>query len=657
MAKNKVKKYKRLRKMHSWPAIIAGFVVLFITIAVIGAGVDLFVTYATQMKVENEYVKVIELKNVCESVLKNDGASYESLLDDFDMPFYVFDKNGNEVFSRGENTIGEGRGKFSGLTDEIILYNDDTFLALTFDEDGDMVVNWDAIPFMIDEAEKRYDKNEKSFILPLWVREEMINDNYSLFAKIEMSVMLEEAFYILLFVAVSALIAILPAVILIVNAITFFSNQKKIIKVMNLDMITEGHNWTWYLINTEKILANKHKDKYAVMDVVFVNYRNYCMCHSISDGEEMLKKVNKTIAKELNKKEHVAHYASANFAVLMKYEDEEKLSERIKNLIKKLETIDTRHNFSFHVGIRTLDSNITKKKSERKAIADIEKLYNDACAARTLLADSDDSGMMFFSEKILEDQKWVDTVIDKADFAISNEEFVVYYQPKYNPNTGELKGCEALIRWDSPDFGFLPPGRFIPILEKNGYITGIDHYMLEHVAKQQAKWVSEGRNCVPISVNISRAHFIERDLATQIVETVDACGCEHELIEIELTESAFFDDRKSMLTTIATLRDEGFLVSMDDFGSGYSSLNSLKDLPLDILKLDAGFFDGGNKDGRGEIVVSEAIKLAKNLNMQTVAEGIEKEEQVEFLKKMGCDMIQGFYYARPMPPEEFEQKM
>lgn len=657
MAKNKVKKYKRLRKMHSWPAIIAGFVVLFITIAIIGAGVDLFVTYATQMKVENEYVKVTELKNVCESVLKNDGASYESLLDDFDMPFYVFDKNGNEVFSRGENTIGEGRGKFSGLTDEIILYNDDTFLALTFDEDGDMVVNWAAIPFMIDEAEKRYDKNEKSLILPLWVREEMINDNYSLFAKIEMSVMLEEAIYILLFVAVSALIAILPAVILIVNAITFFSNQKKIIKVMNLDMITEGHNWTWYLINTEKILANKHKDKYAVMDVVFVNYRNYCMCHSISDGEEMLKKVNKTIAKELNKKEHVAHYASANFAVLMKYEDEEKLSERIKNLIKKLETIDTGHNFSFHVGIRTLDSNITKKKSERKAVADIEKLYNDACAARTLLADSDDSGMMFFSEKILEDQKWVDTVIDKADFAIANEEFVVYYQPKYNPNTGELKGCEALIRWDSPDFGFLPPGRFIPILEKNGYITGIDHYMLEHVAKQQAKWVSEGRNCVPISVNISRAHFIERDLATQIVETVDACGCEHELIEIELTESAFFDDRKSMLTTIATLRDEGFLVSMDDFGSGYSSLNSLKDLPLDILKLDAGFFDGGNKDGRGEIVVSEAIKLAKNLNMQTVAEGIEKEEQVEFLKKMGCDMIQGFYYARPMPPEEFEQKM
>ena len=138
---------------------------------------------------------------------------------------------------------------------------------------------------------------------------------------------------------------------------------------------------------------------------------------------------------------------------------------------------------------------------------------------------------------------------------------------------------------------------------------------------------------------------------------VDAAGAPRELIEIELTESAFFDDKKALVSTITKLREYGFLVSMDDFGSGYSSLNSLKDMPLDVLKLDAEFFRGDMENGRGEIVVSEAIKLAKSLNMQTVAEGVEVKEQVEFLARQGCDMIQGFYYAKPMPPEEYAERM
>ena len=185
----------------------------------------------------------------------------------------------------------------------------------------------------------------------------------------------------------------------------------------------------------------------------------------------------------------------------------------------------------------------------------------------------------------------------------------------------------------------------------------IDRYMITHVARDQKKWLDAGLKCVPVSVNVSRAHFIDRDLAEQIRDMVDAYGTPHELIEIELTESAFFDDKKAMVTTITKLRDYGFHVSMDDFGSGYSSLNSLKDMPLDVLKLDAGFFSGDLDDERGEIVVSEAIKLAKNLNMETVAEGVEAKEQVEFLARQGCDMMQGYFYARPMPKEEYEKRM
>ena len=181
--------------------------------------------------------------------------------------------------------------------------------------------------------------------------------------------------------------------------------------------------------------------------------------------------------------------------------------------------------------------------------------------------------------------------------------------------------------------------------------------MISHVAADQKRWMDDGLKCVPVSVNVSRAHFAEEDLAEQIRDMIDKAGTPHNLIEIELTESAFFDDKKAMVNTINKLKEYGFAVSMDDFGSGYSSLNSLKDMPLDVLKLDAEFFRGDESDGRGRIVVSEAIKLAQSLNMRTVAEGVEIKEQVDFLASEGCDMIQGYYFAKPMPKNDYRNRM
>ena len=241
--------------------------------------------------------------------------------------------------------------------------------------------------------------------------------------------------------------------------------------------------------------------------------------------------------------------------------------------------------------------------------------------------------------------------------AVVNNEFEVYYQPKYDPKTLELKGAEALIRWNSPEHGFVSPGRFIPIFEKNGFITEIDHYMISHVAADQKMWLDMGYHPGCVSVNVSRAHFAEKDLAIQIRDMVNAAGCPHDLLEIELTESAFFDDQNAMIETIKALKSFGFKVSMDDFGAGYSSLNSLKDMPLDVLKLDAGFFRGDKAGDRGGIVVAETIKLAKRLHMKTVAEGVEEKEQVEFLASQGCDMIQGYYFAKPMPKSDYMQQL
>ena len=236
------------------------------------------------------------------------------------------------------------------------------------------------------------------------------------------------------------------------------------------------------------------------------------------------------------------------------------------------------------------------------------------------------------------------------------EEFEVYLQPKYSPSDKKMVGAEALVRWNSRTEGFIPPNRFIPIFEENGFITQLDDYMVSKVAKLLSEWTIQGKKTVPISVNISRAHFAQEGLAEHICQLVDAYGPSHELIELEVTESAFLDDKKVLIETVKQLKAYGFRVSMDDFGSGYSSLNSLMDIPFDVLKLDTEFFRGDDSS-RGETIVCEIIRLAKKLGMHVVAEGVEKKEHVELLTELGCDMIQGYYFAKPMPVSEFEEKV
>ena len=181
--------------------------------------------------------------------------------------------------------------------------------------------------------------------------------------------------------------------------------------------------------------------------------------------------------------------------------------------------------------------------------------------------------------------------------------------------------------------------------------------MLSQIAKLQSEWKVQGKKTVPISVNISRAHFTQEGLAEHISRLVDGYGPKHQLIELEVTESAFFDDKEVLVDTVKQLRAYGFPISMDDFGAGYSSLNSLKDIPLDVLKLDSEFFRGEDEAGRGAVIVREAICLARELDMRVVAEGIEQRAQVDFLASLGCDMIQGFYFAKPMPVAEFEVRV
>ncbi|MBO4310755.1 MAG: EAL domain-containing protein [Lachnospiraceae bacterium] len=672
MSRKKV--IKTVRKNHIWPTLVLCLFIALVVDIFIAFFASSFATYIVDTKIVDEYESVAYMAKIYDKNSVEEGENIYNLLDEDGRVYFICDKHGKVIHQNGSNTIGTTNGtvELPGTGDVLSdgetkarIYLDKTIEGFfSTDDEGNIIFDPKSLIKFAnkvgEDSNLSADVPRSSIDLPLWVAIEVKGGTQVFYGKASFVISLSDVAFIVSFVLAGVVLVGCIIILMVVNMISTLLGQRRMSKVFFSDPVTRGRNWMWMSYRAEHILKKRinASQTFAVLDIVFVKYRNYCVCHSIREGEEMLCRVDKILRDSVNKKEVAAHYASANFALLLKVKDKDELEDRIKDILKKLESIDLEHKFSFHIGAYIILPEKDKNgRTVKRKDFDIEREYNNACTARTSLEECDDSGYAFFDENLVEEQKWINLVMDKYDEAIKNEEFVVYYQPKYDPKTNELKGVEALIRWNSPQLGFKPPATFIPILEKNGLIPEIDNYMITHVARDQKAWLDAGLDCVPASVNVSRAHFMEKDLAKQIRDIVDKEGAPHDLIEIELTESAFFDDKRAMIDTITQLKDLGFKVSMDDFGSGYSSLNSLKDMPLDILKLDAGFFGGDLNDNRGEIVVSEAIKLAKCLDMLTVAEGVEAKEQVDFLAKQGCDMIQGYYYAKPMPADKFALRM
>ena len=713
MANKKEKSLRRIKKNHAWVSMLLFFLVTICTVGILAFLLDSFVYYVMDAKILDEYESIEYMAKLYDTASESNDGIY-NLLNEEGRSYLILDDQNRILYQHGKNTcsIRSGTLELSRYSDQINVYVDseigflypssdrttsidivsmlneldddsrdeeDLKMLLGMKPDGEFEYAWDEIPDgwdgelndseMVtsiwsdtDEEGTLFDKLMEidRLELPIWIALDVKDGTQKLVGKASISFDMKEVFLVVTCITAIGLLLLVILVIMLVHMISSLVGQKRLLKLFLTDVVTKGNNYMWFLIRGEQFLRKKSeaKNQYAVLNLTIVKYNNYCVCHSLEEGEKILCKVHDLLVQNLQKKEMCAHAAAAEFPLLLKYTDDLAFKMRIQEMLLQLEKIDAVHNFRFHVGVCILGVETDKNgKPVRRKNINLEKEYNNACAAVMTLEASDDSGIAFFDEKLVEEQKWIDSVQEKQRAALEREEFQVYYQPKYDPKTEELRGAEALIRWQSPELGFVSPGRFIPIFEKNGFITEIDHYMIRHAARDQKAWLDQGYHCVPVSVNVSRAHFIETDLAEQIRDMVDQEGTPHDLIEIELTESAFFDDKKALVTTIKRLKEYGFSVSMDDFGSGYSSLNSLKDMPLDVLKLDAEFFRGETEDGRGEIVVSEAIQLAKNLNMRIVAEGVEVKEQVDFLARQDCDMIQGYYFSKPLPKDEYQQRM
>lgn len=240
--------------------------------------------------------------------------------------------------------------------------------------------------------------------------------------------------------------------------------------------------------------------------------------------------------------------------------------------------------------------------------------------------------------------------------ALDTGQFHVYFQPKIDMVTTKLVGAEALSRWIHPISGLKFPGDYIPQLEKTGWIAELDMHIFEEVCRIKAEWKKQRKEFanITVSVNMSREHLYNDSFAIKLSEIADKYGIPHNELELELTESVFAENMDKLVKNVESVKTQGFYVSMDDFGSGFSSLNLLKDIYVDVIKIDKEFLHGTGSTDRGRLIIKNVVALCLDLKVQVIAEGVETVEQIEFLKKCGCQLAQGFYYSRPVPVTDFE---
>lgn len=663
MSIEKTKKINRLRKKRVWPSIVLFLVLCGVCLLVVALYMGFFMGYMVDTKTSQaleeadrlagETVQSMEAGDTPETALEK--AAEQSW---FEGGICILEED--RVIA-GDRSVERALHDFTGQDNNVMVYD---LEMEEEEEDGAYIISEE--PSFTEAVWKMREGQtpdedwlaEEIMRMDYWAMAPLDGTDYSLVMQGELVFQRKEVVYIYTLGVLSIGVLVIPMILLLINIVSVFLSQRRMTKLFYTDMVTGGNNWRYVSDHGEKELRKRRNARwgYALLDIQLNKYRSYCACHGVKEGEELLEEIGRILKESLGRHEYCGHYAQANFAVLMRCSTEEQCRDRAQELLQRLSSLHSGHRLRYHVGVAYIEPSRKAGVVSRRSI-DMDNVYNCAAVARSSLAGQEENSVAFFDQEMLEQRRWEHKVEDTMERAMSREEFQVYLQPKYDPVEGRLVGAEALVRWNSPTEGMIPPYRFIPIFEENGFVIQLDDYMISRVAKLQAEWIAQGRKVVPISVNVSRAHFVQENLAEHICRLVDAYGTPHEVIELELTESAFFDDKKVLLDTVKKLKEYGFAVSMDDFGAGYSSLNSLKDLPLDILKLDAEFFRGDYEQERGAIVVSEAIRLAKSLKMRIVAEGIEKKEQVDFLAKLGCDMIQGYYFAKPMPVYEFEAQV
>lgn len=409
-----------------------------------------------------------------------------------------------------------------------------------------------------------------------------------------------------------------------------------------IDPVTGGDNY----VRFKKKLEEKTEKGYIVsMDIHSFKVVN-SVCGT-TKGDEILREIWRCIVNNIGERDLAAHINADHYIIFYEEMDKEAVSERLEMLTIQL----GRRSVELNVPQQLPYFGISAWEPENK----IEQIYNEANIARHEIKERKDINHAFFSQadafRILQEKQ----MEDAFESSIRNQRFEVWYQPKYNPDSEQLVGAEALVRWRNRDGTLVSPAVFIPLFERNGMIRYLDEYVFREVCSQQKKWLEEGRKVIPVSVNLSRASLYFQNVVERYQKIAQEIGVDPVYVPIEITETAALDD-KSIRQLANRFYEAGFPLHIDDFGAGYSSFATLNIMHFDTLKLDKSLIDYIGNYG-GDRLLEHTIALAKELGMHVTAEGVENESQVSFLQKLNCDSIQGYYYSKPLPLEEFSKKI
>lgn len=408
----------------------------------------------------------------------------------------------------------------------------------------------------------------------------------------------------------------------------------------------EIFNKKYFFVNAEKKLKDASGDvRWCMLAIDIENLKLLNEWYGREAGDKLLAGIAGCLKKQQNDGGGIAGYfGDDDFALLMQY-DEEQVKRIYKEITNLLDAYSNKTGFMPAFGIYEIED---RQES-------VFSMYDKAALARMSVRGSYTSRMKKFDAKMVEKLESNYVLFSDVRKALAEKDFTFYLQPKCNMENGKIIGAEALVRWMNPEKGMISPGVFIPFLEKTGFVAELDAYIWEEVCKWQRAVLDSGYEALPVSVNVSRVDIYSMDVPAYFCKLLHTYDLPSSLIEVEITESTYTEDNEFVNRVISELRQFGFRVLMDDFGSGYSSLNMLKDVEVDVLKMDMRFLDiNENNANKGKGILETVLNMVDILGIDIIVEGVETEEQKDFLLKMGSGYGQGYYFYRPMPVPEFE---
>ncbi len=413
------------------------------------------------------------------------------------------------------------------------------------------------------------------------------------------------------------------------------------------DALTGLYNRSKFFEETQALLHAWPEEQFAFVRLDVDRFSLINTFFGISEGDRLLRYIATHLEQFCSMVEHYTYgrIEADEFAICCSYSSLDALNEAMEKSSSDFKQYPLEFEIILTFGVYI----ITDRKLS------VQQMLDNANLAAKQVKGHYSNTVAFYDEKIGQQLIAEQAIINDMIQALEQKQFCVYMQPKYDLHTNLPAGAEALVRWNHPERGMIFPGEFIPIFEKNGFIAKLDYYIWEAVCCQLEEWLDKGMTCFPVSVNVSRVHLYNPQLTDILCDMADKHHVPHELLNLELTESIYTENPTVIQDSISKLHSKGFVVMMDDFGSGYSSLNVLKDVEFDVLKIDMKFFDHSAIKGRGEDIIASIIRMAKWLGLPTIAEGVEKEEQVAFLRDMGCEYVQGYFFAKPMPVQQYEE--